>query len=71
MPFSNEDMGYLKEVFVTRQECNDTTKVIREEVATNHEDSAVINAKLNIVLWLLSGIGLAIIGMLVRMIFHV
>lgn len=61
-----EDIDRLKEIFVTRQECDDTMDKVNKKLANDSKELAVINTKLSLVLWLLAAVGTAVITMLVK-----
>lgn len=65
-----EDIERLKEIFVTRQECDTTVDEINKRLATDMTEFAIIKTKLNAILWGISVIGAAVIGVLVKMIFE-
>lgn len=46
-----EDVERLKEIFVTRQECRDTTDRIDDELSSNRIDFALIKQQLSIIKW--------------------
>lgn len=63
-----EDIDRLKEIFVTRQECDTTVDEINKKLANDMTEFAVIKTKLNAILWGIGVIGTAVIGVLVKMI---
>lgn len=63
-----EDIDRLKEIFVTRAECDSTVDEINKKLANDMTEFAVIKTKLNAILWGIGVIGTAIIGVLVKMI---
>ena len=65
-----EDIERLKEIFVTRQECNTQMDTVNNKLAEDAADFAVIKTKLNAILWGLSVIGAAVIGVLVKIVFE-
>lgn len=65
-----EDIERLKEIFVTRVECDNTVDEINKKLANDMTEFAVIKTKLNAILWGVSVIGAAVIGVLVKMIFE-
>ena len=64
-----EDIERLREIFVTRQEYNDTTDNINAKLSNDSKELAVINTKLSLILWLLGAVGAAVITVLVKVIF--
>ena len=65
-----DDIERLKEIFVTRQECDSTVDEINKKLANDMTEFAVIKTKLNAILWGIGVIGSAVIGVLVKMIFE-
>jgi len=65
-----DDIDRLKEIFVTRAECDSTVDEINKKLANDMTEFAVIKTKLNAILWGVSVIGAAVIGVLVKMIFE-
>lgn len=65
-----EDIERLKEIFVTRQECDSTVDEINKKLANDMTEFAVIKTKLNAILWGIGVIGSAVIGVLIKMIFE-
>jgi len=65
-----EDIDRLKEIFVTRAECDNTVDEINKKLANDMTEFAVIKTKLNAILWGVSVIGAAVIGVLVKMLFE-
>lgn len=63
-----EDIDRLKEIFVTRQECDTTVDEINKKLANDMTEFAVIKTKLNAILWGIGVIGTAVIGVLVKMV---
>lgn len=65
-----EDIDRLKEIFVTRQECDVSMDEVNKKLANDATEFAIIKTKLNAILWGVSVIGAAVIGVLVKMIFE-
>lgn len=65
-----EDIDRLKEIFVTRQECDSSMDEVNKKLANDATEFAIIKTKLNAILWGVSVIGAAVIGVLVKMIFE-
>lgn len=63
-----DDIERLKEIFMTRQECDLTMEEVNKKLANDATEFAVIKTKLNAILWGIAAIGTAIIGVLVKMI---
>ena len=66
MPLIQEDIDRLKEIFVTRKECDTTVDEINGKLSNDMKELAVINTKLSLVLWLLGAVGTAVIAVLVK-----
>lgn len=65
----DKDIERLKEIFVTRQECNTTVDDIRLKISEDNKELAVINTKLSLVLWILGAVGAAVITVLIKILF--
>ena len=65
----DKDIERLKEIFVTRQECNTTVDDIRLKIGEDNKELAIINTKLSLVLWLLGAVGAAVITVLIKILF--
>ena len=65
-----DDIDRLKEIFVTRQECDSSMDEVNKKLANDATEFAIIKTKLNAILWGVSVIGAAVIGVLVKMIFE-
>ena len=63
------DIDRLKEIFVTRQECQSQTNAFESKLTKDLVRLAVIETKLNQIMWLLTAVGGAVITMLVKMVF--
>ena len=63
-----EDIDRLKEIFVTRQECDSSMDEVNKKLANDATEFAIIKTKLNAILWGISVIGAAVIGVLVKMV---
>jgi hypothetical protein len=60
------DIDRLKEIFVTRKECDDQMDEVNVKLSNDMKELAVINTKLGLILWLLGTVGAAVIAMLVK-----
>ena len=65
----NEDIERLKEVFVTRKECQANVDSVDSKLNKDNVRLAVIENQLKLVLWVLMAVGGGIITMLVKMFF--
>lgn len=64
-----EDIERLKEIFVTRQECDSDMEEVNKKLANDATEFAIIKTKLNAILWGVAAIAAATIGVLVNMVF--
>lgn len=64
-----EDIDRLKEIFVTRQECDRDMDEIKEVMSDSKAQFAVITTKLSLIMWLLGAVGSGVIGILIKIIF--
>ena len=69
MAIEEQDIDRLKEIFVTRQECQIQTTALEEKLNKDIVRLAVIETKLNQITWLLTAVGGAVITMLIKMFF--
>jgi hypothetical protein len=67
-----EDIERLKEIFVTRQECQDTNRELEEKIANDSTKLAVIEQELKTITWVskttLAAVIVAIVGAVMAMI---
>ena len=63
------DIDRLKEIFVTRKECQDNTQGIENRLSKDLVRLAVIENQLKVITWLLYAVSGGIITMLIKMIF--
>lgn len=67
-----EDIERLKEIFVTRQECQDTNRELEEKIANDSKELAVIKQQLQTITWVskttLAAVIVAIVGAVMAMI---
>ena len=67
-----EDIERLKEIFVTRQECQDTNEEINKKLANDSTELALIKQQLNTISWVskttLGAVIVAIVGAIMAMI---
>ena len=68
MSLEKEDIDRLKEIFVTRQECDRDMDEIKEVMSDNKAQFAVITTKLSLIMWLLGAVGSGVIGILIKII---
>ena len=66
---TREMIAELKEVFVTKDECNKLMDAESEKIAEIKIDMAKICGKLNIMIGILSAIGCSILGVCVKVLF--
>ena len=64
-----KDIDRLKEIFVTRQECQAQTDTFETKLNKDLVRLAVIETRLNQITWLLTAVGGGVITMLVKMFF--
>lgn len=69
MAIEEHDIDRLKEIFVTRQECQQTTDSFEAKLNKDLVRLAVIETRLNQITWLLTAVGGGVITMLVKMFF--
>ena len=64
-----KDIDRLKEIFITRQECQKTTDAFDNKLNKDIVRLAVIETKLSQITWILTAVGGAVITMLIKMFF--
>ena len=64
-----KDIDRLKEIFITRQECQKTTDAFDSKLNKDLVRLAVIETQLSQIKWILTAVGGGIITMLVKMFF--
>jgi hypothetical protein len=69
MAIDNNDIDRLKEIFVTRQECQDINEEIKTKLSSDLVRLAVIENQLKVITWLLYAVAGGVITMLIKMIF--
>lgn len=72
MAIEDSDIARLKEIFVTRQECDDKTDEINKKLANDSTELALIKQKLDTISWIskttLAAVIVAIVGALLSLI---
>jgi hypothetical protein len=69
MALEDHDIDRLKEIFVTRQECQKSTDNFEAKLNKDLVRLAVIETQLSQIKWILTAVGGGIITMLVKMFF--
>ena len=69
MALEDHDIERLKEIFVTRQECQAQTDSFENKLNKDLVRLAVIETRLNQITWILTAVGGGVITMLVKMFF--
>ena len=64
-----KDLERLKEIFVTRKECQQTTDGIETKLSNDLVRMAVIENQLKVITWLLYAVSGGVITMLIKMLF--
>lgn len=65
----SNDLERLKEIFVTRRECDTTNEEINRKLSNDSTRLAVIEHQLKTITWLLSVIGSGVIATLIKLFF--
>lgn len=65
----DQDIDRLREIFVTRQECNDITAEIEHKVNEENVRLAVIESQLKTITWLITTVGAGVIAVVVKIFF--
>lgn len=69
MALEDHDIERLKEIFVTRQECQQQTDSFETKLNKDLVRLAVIETQLSQIKWILTAVGGGVITMLVKMFF--
>ena len=69
MAIEDHDIERLKEIFVTRQECQAQTDTFESKLNKDLVRLAVIETQLSQIKWILTAVGGGVITMLVKMFF--
>ena len=69
MPIDEKDIARLREIFVTRQECQKQTDGFESKLNKDLVRLAVIETRLNQITWILTAVGGGVITMLIKMFF--
>lgn len=65
----DKDIDRLKEIFVTRRECDQTNDEINAKLSNDNTKLAVIESQLKTIMWILTTIGAGVIATLVKLFF--
>ena len=69
MPIDEKDIARLKEIFVTRQECQQQTDGFEKKLNKDLVRLAVIETEMKQIKWLITAVAGGVITMLVKMFF--
>ena len=69
MPIDEKDIARLREIFVTRQECQAQTDNFEGKLNKDLVRLAVIETKLSQITWILSTVAAGVVTMLIKMFF--
>lgn len=69
MSIDKEDMDRLREIFVTRQECDTITDGLQRRLSDDNARLAVIESQLKTITGILAAVGGGVLTMLVKMFF--
>lgn len=69
MALEDREIDRLKEIFVTRQECQKTNEEIEAKLSSDLVRLAVIENQLKIITWLLYAVAGGVVTMLIKMLF--
>ena len=69
MSVDERDIDRLKEIFITRQECQNNLDVVDSKLSKDLVRLAVIENQLKLIMGLLAAVGGGIITMLIKMFF--
>lgn len=69
MAIEDHDIERLKEIFVTRKECQDINEEIKTKLSSDLVRLAVIENQLKVITWILYAVTGGIITMLIKILF--
>lgn len=69
MAIEDHDIDRLREIFVTRQECQNTNNEIEKKLSSDLVRLAVIENQLKVITWLLYAVAGGVITMLIKLLF--
>ena len=69
MAIEDNEIERLKEIFVTRQECQNTNNEIEKKLSSDLVRLAVIDNQLKVITWLLYAVAGGVITMLIKLLF--
>ena len=69
MAIESQDIERMKEIFVTRKECQEINEEIKSKLSSDLVRLAVIENRLKIITWMLYAVAGGIITMLIKMLF--
>lgn len=69
MAIEDHDIDRLREIFVTRQECQNTNDEIEKKLSSDLVRLAVIENQLKVITWLLYAVAGGVITMLIKLLF--
>ena len=69
MAIEDNDIDRLREIFVTRQECQKTNDEIEKKLSSDLVRLAVIENQLKVITWLLYAVAGGVITMLIKLLF--
>ena len=69
MAIEDHDIDRLREIFVTRQECQNTNDEIEKKFSSDLVRLAVIENQLKVITWLLYAVAGGVITMLIKILF--
>lgn len=64
-----KDIDRLKEIFVSRQECQETNEEIKTKLSSDLVRLAVIENQLKVITWILYAVAGGVVTMLIKMLF--
>ena len=69
MAIEDNEIERLKEIFVTRQECQNTNNEIEKKLSSDLVRLAVIENQLKVITWILYAVAGGVITMLIKILF--
>lgn len=71
MAVEKNDIDRLKEIFVTKSECDRSMSDVNKKLAEDSTELAVVKTQLKMIIWLLAAIGSGVLTTLIKLFFGV
>lgn len=69
MAIDSEDIERLKEIFITRQECDTVNQSLKDKISKDNVRLAVIETQLKIIMGILAAVGGGVLTIVLKLFF--